>query len=229
MIKEGKYAVFEYEEQDGDLIDGLVAHIDSKAEEIYIFFDLKPSNEKVHYKIFPTKKDFDSFYKQIRNLDANCDLPNWLVGCVPEKNKIFMVSFHDYKNIESHKNDKSTSYKKTALHEFVHTVNNKFNEKHAGSVTAKFFREGIACYLSGQYEGAKLKFDGSLVKFDGSLDNLLSGKDEKYYNYYLLAKYLVENYDKNFVLFLFKNRNKAIAFLKEELFDKVNEYFGSPV
>lgn len=215
MKKEGKYAVFEYEKQDENLIDELIKYLDYKAGDIYKVFNVKFENKKMHYKIFPTKKELDEFYKQCHNIDKNENVPNWIVGFANERN-IFMISYDDYKNVENHKNDSFDYYKKTFVHEFVHSVNRKYMKINNCDWTARYLGEGIACYLSGQYEGRK-------VKLDCSLDDLLEDKYVYYYNYNFLTKYLVENYDKDFVLSLMKSKNKARAFLKDELYDKVNK------
>lgn len=78
---------------------------------------------------------------------------------------------------------------------------------------------GIACYLSGQR-------DGKNIKFKASCEKLLSG-GASYDQYYLVTKYLVENYDKNFVLQMLSNENLASDFLKNELYDKVSQFYNN--
>ena len=84
--------------------------------------------------------------------------------------------------------------------------------------------EGIAIYLSKQKENKK-------INFDFILEDVLETdmRKTKYDAFYLVTKYLVENYDKEFVLDLFTSSNQSKKFLENELFNKVKEYFSGKV
>ena len=46
-----------------------------------------------------------------------------------------------------------------------------------------------------------------------------------YSGYYLVTKYFVENYDKAFVLDIFKSNRRSRELLKDELFDKAKKFY----
>lgn len=47
-----------------------------------------------------------------------------------------------------------------------------------------------------------------------------------YDGWYLVTKFLVENYDKYFVFELFKSNRQAREFLQSELYEKVKKYYS---
>lgn len=211
LKKESKYAIFEYQERDKKIVDCLSEYLDKYAIKAYKFFQVKPG-QKVLFSIIPTKKDFD---ETIYN-DTGRRVENWVVGCSLGGKHIMLLSYNDYKNNEIHKNDTFNHYKKTALHEFTHFVNAEFNREKEGRHTENFLSEGIACYISGQYE--------NVSQIKSSVDDIL-GRKNVYGDFKLLVKYLVENYDKEFVLSLFESKEKANNFLRQELFYKAKNNY----
>ena len=223
MQKECKYAIFNFEECDQNLIDEILQFLDNHAQRILDFFEVLP-NKKVEINIIPTKIEMDNYIRATRGLKKDEKVPAWLIGTY-KNGTITYLSLNDFKNTShsfSNQEDALQYYKKTILHEFVHFVNDEFNIINNISYTEKFLSEGVASYLSNQREGKKLLFDYSL-------DEILSTKrfSACYDGWHLLMQYLIENYDKNFVLELFKNNNQAIEFLKKELFDKIKQ--SSPI
>ena len=110
-------------------------------------------------------------------------------------------------------------YKKTLIHEYVHYVNELFTLKNQCSPTQKYLSEGIAVYLSEQKKNRN-------IKFDFTLEQILS-KDDAKFSYdggYLTTKYLIENYDKEFVFQLFKSNRQAREFLVAELYEKTKTH-----
>ena len=139
---------------------------------------------------------------------------------------VFYLSLNDYKNT-AHKFDKKhykeafEHYKKTLVHEFVHFVNLEcFNRIRKCGRPAKYLSEGIATYLSGQKDNKK-------IIFDYSIDDIMHFDYNKscYDGWYLVTKYLVENYDKQFVLSLFESNREANDFLQNELYEKAKEFY----
>ncbi len=218
MTKESKYAIFEYEEQDENIINDLIDWLDKNAIMIFNFFDIALNNNKVKIQILKNKHEFDKDYKISNKLQKDYTVPDWCIG-FSNNNQIKIVSFNDYANIPSHKNDTFELYKKTILHEYVHYVNFLFNQSKNCDYTEKYLVEGIACFLSKQYDGQKLELNSSI-------ENILNENFASYSSYYLLTKYLVENYDKNFVLKLFQNKKQAREFLVTELYNKVKGQYA---
>ena len=219
MLKISKYAIFNYEESDSELIEELAEYLDVNADKVFQFFGV-PAGEKAIINIVPTKKEFDRIFREKWGYDCE----DWAVGFA-KNGEITYLSLNDYKNTK-HAYSKVEYYaafehfKKTLLHEFVHYVNELFRKENDCGSTVKYLREGIATYLSGQKDNAK-------VLFDFSIDDLLATDMKKscYNGYYLITKYLIENYDKDFVMELFKSNRKATEFLLNELYEKAKEYY----
>ena len=217
MVKESKFAIFNYKDIYGDLINDLVEYLEKEAKEIYDFFGIKESYNKPIINIVSTKKEFDEYFKEEYGYEA----PKYSRGIFKRDGSINYLSIKDYSNTthafkEEDYDNAFVDFKKTLMHEYVHYVNSLFNQTSDCGPTAIYLREGIAVYLSRQKENES-------IKFDFSLDDILSNNTKKkiYNAYYLLVKYLVENYDKSFVLELFKSNRAAKEFLIKELFDGV--------
>lgn len=224
MQKENKFAIFSYKKCDEDLIDILSNYIEEKAKIAFKFFEVNPPKNKVKIKIVSSKKEYDDYYIKMFNLPANTKLKGWMIGNFNfEKNQITYLSLHDFKNTTHSLNNVSFDeaidyYKKTILHEFVHYVNGLFRLKYNCGYPEKYLREGIATYLSGQNENA-------IPNFDFSLDEVLDANNNNYNAYYLLTKYFVENYSKDFVLNIFQSSRQSRELLQNELFDKAKIYY----
>ena len=222
MIRESKYAIFNFELCDENLINELMKYLDSNAYKIFQFFDVEIPSKKVPINIIPTKREFDKTFKK----DWGYDCEDWGVGY--SKNlTITYLSLNDFKNtkhslLNVKYYDAIDYYKKTLLHEFVHSVNELFKIKNNCGYTVKYLREGIATYLSGQKENIS-------ISFDYTIEQLLETDSSKscYDGYYLITKYLLENYDKSLIMDLFKSNRKATEFLKTELYKKAKTYYDS--
>jgi len=62
MIRESKYAIFNFELCDENLINELMKYLDSNAYKIFQFFDVEIPSKKVPINIIPTKREFDKTY-----------------------------------------------------------------------------------------------------------------------------------------------------------------------
>lgn len=215
FIKESKYALFEFDQKDAQMIDELSFVINKDAEKIFNFFEIE-CEKKVKFKILPTIEDYDNEIRKVNNFTNDVDVSSWRIGCY--KNwQICMLSFRCLKDLEKFKNRTFEQYQKTAVHEFVHYVNDIFNKKRNCGQTEKYLSEGIACYLSGQK-------NDKTINFNCLIDDVLS-HNVNYDSYFALTKFLVENYDKDIVFDLFESNRKAKEFLQKELFDRTKEYY----
>ena len=224
MEKESKYAVFRYQKCDEDLVEGLAEYLDAHAYVVFDFFEVDPPKDrKVAIDIIPTKREFNFVYIKDRNLPLDYHVPRWIIGTsVFIENKIVYLSLHDYKSTSHPMREEPFEkayeyYKKTILHEFVHYVHGIYREKNNCESPIRCFGEGIACYLSGQKEGKN-------IKFDFTLEQLMSG-EIRYDAYYLITKYLVENYDKEFALKILSDNQLSKDFLMTECYEKANKYY----
>ena len=103
-------------------------------------------------------------------------------------------------------------YKKVFVHEYIHYVNYLFENKHNCSRTARYLVDGIASYLSHQYDNLDADFDYSIEDILGN---------NCYFGWYLVTKYLIENYTHDYILELFQSSRQARELLINELYDEV--------
>lgn len=222
MIKKGKFAEIIYKKQDEKLINELNAYINEKAEDIFAFFKIDTA-DCVKITIFPTKKEYDDNYRNERNWGSDVKVESWKIGEFFD-GKINYLSINDYKNTShAFKEDEYQQaldyFKKTIMHEFVHYVNELFCAKNKCDSTVKYLAEGLATYLSGQFAEQNIEFNFSVEK-------LLDENSYFYDGYYMVTKFLIENYSHDFVLDIIKSSQKSRDFLKNELFDKAKKYYN---
>lgn len=228
MQKESKYAIFNYKETDKDLIKELAEYLDTCAQKVFDFFDTEVPKEKITINIIPTKKEFDEIFifdHEWTHSIPDFKVPNWAIGYF-KNNQITYLSINDYKNTShAFKEENYPSailyYKKTIVHEFIHYVNDLFRIKHDCSYTEKYLSEGIATFLSEQKENKNIEFNFTLEQI-----MYYDMKKACYDGWYLVTKFLVENYDKYFVFELFKSNRQAREFLQSELYEKAKKYYS---
>ena len=203
-----KYAKYTYEKQDEDLIKGLDEYINRYAEDIYLFFDPTLERKQAKITIIPTKKEYDEWFKVKWNRD---EIPNWDIGNTYEGNITF-VSLHDYGNTQhAHwlKNYEQAliDYNKTIVHEYVHFVTILYQIKNNINKPLRYLTEGIAQYLSHQRDNLNLNFHYSL-------EDILESKS-CYIGYYLMVKYILDNYGKEYFFKLLSDNDYALEETKK--------------
>lgn len=222
MKLETKTAIFNFKEDDKCYATVLAKYIDAHFCEAFNFFKLKFCGQKVEIDIIPTKQEYDKQFKKENNFSDDLVVSKSSRGCFLN-GKILYLSINDYKNT-THAFEPDDfehafeDYKKTLMHEYVHFVNELFKQEHECGRTEKFLSEGIAIYLSHQK-------DNQEICFDFSCDDVLDYKHTNYNAYYLLTKYFVENYDRNFVLDILQSNRRSRKFLQKELFDKAKKCY----
>lgn len=225
MTKENEFAIFNFKLCDQDLIHELDGYISKNAQNIYDFFEIK-KKDKAIINIIPTKAEYDAFYIKKYNLKEGQKVPKWAIGSRADDGQIYMVSLFDYKNTSHAYEEKDYNialvrFKKTLLHEFTHFVNLEFQKERKCSYTETWLSEGLATYLSGQ------KTDKKIEGFPFTLQQLMPQKsfDSCYDGWYLLVKYLVENYPKQKIFELIESNRQAREFLKDILYAEVKNYY----
>lgn len=219
MEKITKYAKFVFDEVDKDLIGELEDYLNFHAEEIFQFFDPDLPRKIVKICIISTKSEYDEIVKKRRGV---MDIPTWEIGNCQEET-IEYVSLHDYKNT-SHAfppeeyAEALGEYKKTIVHEYTHFVEVLYTEKNNSDYPIKWLNEGIAQYLSNQRENIE-------PDFSFTLDNILNGKS-CYIGWYLMTKYVVERYGKEYFLKLARN-NKLALDETEKIYNEAKEYYDN--
>lgn len=218
MLLNSNKASFYYEENDNCLVNELSNYLSYFIDQIYDFFNIQ-TKEKIKINIISKKEIFDNKLKEEFNMPVVSKSSRGFFSY--KDNAIYYLSINDYDKTTHDKND-IENYKKTLVHECVHYINNLFNKENNCGATAIYLREGIAVYLSHQNDNKSLIFDYTLNDF---LNNSKVTKN-CYAGYYLIVKYLIENYDKSFVLDLFTSSRKANLFLKDELYEKANTFYN---
>lgn len=223
MEKQTNFATFVYEKQDRRLVEELSRHLDLKASKIFDFFDISLPIQKPIINFIPTKKEFDEIWKKAWRFDEDYQVPKSSRGFF-KQDKITLLSFNDMKNtthVFENKPQAFEDYKKLLIHEYVHYINKLFNIKNNCGETAKYLSEGIAVYLSDQKETTSIDFTFSLEQIEQS-----DVQKYCYDGWFLMVKYLVENYEKDFILQLFESNRQAMEFLEKELYSKAKKHYG---
>lgn len=200
MKKESKYIIYEYDIKEEDLINKIDSYINDNALKVFEFFDLEFNHEKATVKIWNTKEEFDLMVKKFRNSDN--EIPKWMVGLADNDGHINCVSLDDYKNTSQARILENYSYAldyyiKGILHEYVHYVNSLFCKKHNYPYPVKCLLEGIAQVLSNQKENFN-------KEFNYSLEDILNSNN-CYDGWFLVVRYILNNYSKEYFLSLFKD------------------------
>ncbi len=224
MQKICESAIFEFKDEESDLINEISIYLDKNADTIWEFFEIEKSDKKPKIILYNDKEYFDTAYRRDNNLPNDYIVPNWSVGTGTQDGNINLLSLNAYKGTPHEFNqneyDKALlKFKRRVVHEYVHFVNMQFNQIHNCSFTARFLVEGVAILLSEQYK------DYLSPQIDCTKEQILNKRDCKYANYYLLTRTLVNNYDKSFVLQLFKSSREANEFLDKTLFEQTSKKY----
>ena len=201
MIKETKYFKIEYTNNDISYIDKLCDDIDNKALEIMKYFNIDKIDEKFNIKLIATKKEFSKIIRELIHFEDD----EYGIGFVKDK-VMYCLSYLDYKSTY-YKNDNYDDFIKTIIHEFVHTC----HMTAVKGMSIKCINEGLACYLSHQDENEELKLDCSI-------EDILENKLIDYKNYYVIMKYIIDNYDKEYVDKMIYDKE----FAKEEIINTLD-------
>ncbi|MCI9434215.1 MAG: hypothetical protein HFI86_02905 [Bacilli bacterium] len=209
MLKlQNKLFIINYNACDLNYIDDFLKYLNDNASRIMRFFNLDCLPEKITINIIENKPKFDEIYFSQYKEQAY----DFAFGFA-ENNTINYISFCEFNNVPKHLNDTYDYYKKTIVHEFVHICNQVFS---------KFFvpclSEGLAVYLSGQ-------LDNINIKFNYTKEKLINGRIN-YRQYYLFVKYIIENYNHEFVLNLYKSEEFFYENF-DKLYDEVRNYYES--
>ena len=214
-------AIFNYEFDDRFLVEKLSAYVDEHKDDIYSFFNMKFDNTKPIINIIAKKEELDNIHRRFNDLKDTDEVPKWIVGLSASDMQIYYLSLNDY-NSTSHAFKKEDyeiqleMYKKTILHEYVHYVNRLFCKKNNCSYSIKCLSEGIAQYLSNQK-------NNSAIQFNYSLNEILTSNN-CYNGWYLVTKYIIENYSHELVLELLKDKNEAEKFITEK-YEEIKKYY----
>lgn len=190
MIKELKYIILEYTEDDLEYIDYISDYIDEHIEEILVFFD-NLKMDKITVRLYDSLERLKEHYKSICKRDK---APEWLSGFAAN-NSVYTLSLKELHKSKGHENRTTEDLAKLILHEYAHVCYYTYNgDQEDGYI---WLTEGISCGLSHQYDNVE-------CEITDSLDNIIKGNC-RYNNYYCMFDYLYKNYSNEYILELVKN------------------------
>lgn len=165
--------------------------------------------EKIVITIY---ENLEVYRKHLYEIDSSKyetinDVPNWICANCENNIGINILTLNEYKKTNKHENATIEDFLQTLMHEFTHYCYHKLSFPNL-----LWVEEGLAINLSGQIN-TKYK-----VK---SVNNPLKG----YNDFALGMKYVLDNYDKDYVKKLISN----VDFQKEEnprLFKEIENYYA---
>ena len=173
--------VIEYSDLDNEYIDLISETLLNEMKEVNSFFGLKNNSDPFKIKIWGDLSDFRDYYIKIFNRTPK----DWVCGFVVNGN-VQVLSINKHRKTLNHENDNYDKLTKIIIHEYVHSAHNKVTNINK---LPKWVSEGIACYLSKQYND---------VELETSLDNIVNG-DCAYPNYYAMMNGVMNNSDEGYI------------------------------
>ena len=213
MEKEFDHAIFKYNLEDENLVFELNNYINENINEIYSFFELKDIISKATIIILSTKEEFDKEVRPLKKEYEEYGVPSWVIG-FSLKDKIYFLSLSDYKNTPHKDKIDLLAYKKTILHEYIHYIVGLYLFENKCSYPLRALNAGIAQYLSHQR-------DKNIITLKHDLSEVLDATTA-YSEWYLITKYIIDNYSKEYFLELLRDRDKAIDFINNN-FDYIKD------
>lgn len=189
------YFEIEYSDKDTDYIHLIIQELKSKYLDIMKFFNLEKLDRKVSIKFWNNLIEYRTFFNN-KMKKYNRTVQEWEVGRSTNNSKecrIDLLCLDERKKCQGHQNDNINNLIKVTIHEFVHTCHFAYNGNNNSMI---WFAEALATNLSDQYEN---------LYFDCSLEDILQGKTN-YINYYTMGRYLIDNFSKDYILELAKNK-----------------------
>ena len=211
MIYKYKQLELEYTEEDLVYIEDFKKELEKYYDLILSFFNLKKLNRNIKMKFWNNTTGFRRFLAELNT--KKTDL--WEVGRTTsnaKSSRIDILSYKEFIKCQGHENQTIQDLIKVCIHELVHFVQFDYNN-HTYIMT--WLSEALATNLSGQYENKE-------VYFNTTLDEIIRGKSN-YCNYYLMGKYLLEEYNKEYILKLVRD-NELVKKETPRIFKETFKY-----
>ena len=207
MLYNNNY-IIKYNECDKDYIDDLINYIDKEYSKILEFFGIDKLKKKLIISIY----DDINKYKEYRfNNISDTSVGNMDVS--DNNYYINVLSYKEYIKRKGHEEKSIDDYFKLIIHEFIHVVNDEYGTLHKSLI---WIREGLAIYLSHQYDGVKKRLNKCTLK-------ALLDDDRIYYiNYYVLIDYAFNKYGEDYIKKIISNPDIQI----EETKKMFNDYLS---
>ncbi len=198
-------------------IQQLITTLESKSKGIMNFFGLEHISRKVIIKIYYSIDDYKKHL--IPYLEEMGETyHDWMIADTMDNN-INMLELSLCRQLNSHKNETIQDQMETILHEFTHICHHELlgeNNSH-GHI---WFSEALATNLSGQNYSIK-----KITCTYDELKNDFNNTSNNYSTAYLMGKYMLENYGRDFVLNLIKNWQLLNEFAPK-LFEETKTFYN---
>lgn len=193
----------------------LIITLEQKSKDIMEFFELKRLSKKIVVKIYDAIEDYKEHLIPLLEQNGNT-YHEWMIGDTLDDN-INILALKECRKLESHKNHTLEDQAKSILHEFVHICHHELigeNNSH-GHI---WLSEALATNLSGQdYSGTSITCTYEELKSN------FPNASNKYATAFLMGKYMLENYGRDFILNLIKNWELLDEFAPK-LFEETKSY-----
>lgn len=190
-----KFIIF-YNQNDEN-VQYLIDVLETKTNDIMNFFGLKTLSKKMIVKIYYSVEDYKQHLVPYLE-ESGRKYYEWMIADTFDDN-INMLELSLCQKLNSHKNDTLQDYMQNILHEFGHICHHELlgeNNSH-GHI---WFSEALATNVSGQdYSGNSINCTYNELKED------FNSASNNYPTAYLMGKFMLENYGREFVLNLIKN------------------------
>lgn len=186
----------EYTSSDELYINKVINDFLNKVSNIIDFFNISSFKRKILIKFWDNVDEYRVYFNEkMKNYGAT--VADWEVARsvnTPYENTIHLLSFKERIKCKGHQNDTINDIPSLLIHEFAHTCQRIYNNYNP-SMT--WFSEALATNLAKQYNDLSLTC---------SLEDITNGTAYNYKDFYTMGYYLMENYDKNYILELSKNK-----------------------
>lgn len=180
---------------DKEYIELVIEQFKNKYLDIMKFFNLEKLERDVSIKFWNSLDKYRTFFNErLKKYNTYVkDFETARSTINSNECRIDVLCLDERKKCKGHENDTVDRLIKVILHEFVHICHFTYSGNSSSMI---WLLEALATNLSNQYD---------YLCINCSLEDILNGK-AKYINYYSMGKYLLDNYDKDYILELAKNK-----------------------
>lgn len=199
MKYENNFCIIEYTESDLEYIEEIIKYLEYYYKVLLNFFGIEKLNNKVKIKMWDSLTNFRETFKEVYKKEAD----DWTCGFSyndPNLSRIDVLSLKERRKTKGHNESTSIDLRKVIIHELVHTCHMQYCNY---IYPLKYVGEGLATYLSNQYQGR-------VKAFKCSLEQLLTNEVVGYDNYCFFMEYIINNYSHDYVLKLASDRHFSI-------------------
>lgn len=196
---------FIYSEESSSYMEEIINHFMENYISIMKFFDKKDLDKPL---IITFWDDKNKFREEMKKFNYSNELPEWTVGiAISDKSnlvsRVDCLSLEAARTIPLHKNNTVEDLKKRVTHETVHVIHDEFLN-YAYDTVPTWVSEGVATFLSGQYENPNLTVPLDKIRKDEEVVH--------YQNYRYIFNKMSELLSKDEILDVLRGKNTDRVF-----------------